>query len=88
MTGTSKNTLHSEYVNYLSKHQTEPFVMLDEMNLTYEQFEELFNNSYAFQEMWRLECILSYYEIRSGKCEFAKVYHGKIFCTNKQCSIK
>ncbi len=32
-----------------------------------------------------LPCEFNYYDIRSGKCEFAKVYHGKIFCTNKQC---
>jgi hypothetical protein len=72
---------HSEYSNYLVKHQTEPFVMLDEMNLTYEDFEVLFNTSYPFREMWSIECDLTYYEIRGGKCEFAKVYHGKIHCT-------
>ena len=59
--------------------------MLDEIDLTYEQFEELFNSSYSFREMWKIECDLNYYEIRSGKCEYAKVYHGKIFCTNKNC---
>jgi hypothetical protein len=80
---TGKNL--SEYINYLDKHLTEPFVMLDEMNLTYDEFENLFNTSYPFREMWRLECDFTYYEIRGGKCEFAKVYHGKIFCTNKQC---
>jgi hypothetical protein len=82
MTGIKKQMiLHSEYSNYLVKHQTEPFVMLDEINLTYDQFEELFNNSYPFRQMWSIECDLTYYEIRSGKCEFAKVYHGKIHCT-------
>jgi hypothetical protein len=77
--------LHSEYLNYLDKHQKEPFVMLDEMNLTYDQFEFLFNNSYPFRQMWSIECDLTYYEIRGGKCEFAKVYHGNIHCSNKQC---
>jgi len=72
---------HSEYNNYLNKHLTEPFVMLDEMNLTYNQFEVLFNNSYPFRQMWSIECDYTYYEIRSGKCEFAKVYHGKIHCS-------
>ena len=76
---------HSEYNNYLNKHLTEPFVMLDEMNLTYNQFEVLFNNSYPFSQMWSIECDYTYYEIRSGKCEFAKVYHGKIHCSNKNC---
>jgi hypothetical protein len=76
---------HSEYNNYLKKHLTEPFVMLDEMNLTYEDFEVLFNNSYPFREMWSIECDLTYYEIRSGKCQFAKVYHGNIHCSNKNC---
>jgi len=76
---------HSEYNNYLNKHLTEPFVMLDEMNLTYNQFEVLFNNSYPFRQMWSIECDLTYYEIRGGKCEFAKVYHGKIHCSNKNC---
>jgi hypothetical protein len=76
---------HFEYFNYLEKHQTEPFVMLDEMNLTYQQFEELFNNSYPFREMWILECNFNYYEIRGGRCEYAKVYHGKIHCSNKNC---
>ncbi len=32
-----------------------------------------------------LPCEFNYYEIRGGKCEFAKVYYGKIFCTNKNC---
>lgn len=77
--------LHSEYTNYLNKHLTEPFVMLDEMNLSYDNFEVLYNTSYPFRQMWSIECDLTYYEIRGGKCEFAKVYHGKIFCTNKQC---
>ena len=77
---------HSEYNNYLNKHLTEPFVMLDEMNLTYEDFEVLFNNSYPFRQMWSIECDLTYYEIRSGRCEYAKVMHGKIFCTNKKCT--
>ena len=82
MTGIKKQMiLHSEYNNYLVKNQTEPFVMLDEMNLTYDQFEELFNTSYPFRQMWSIECDLTYYDIRSGKCEFAKVYHGKIHCT-------
>jgi hypothetical protein len=77
--------LHSEYTNYLNKHLTEPFVMLDEMNLSYEQFEVLFNTSYSFKQMWSIGCDLSYYEIRGGRCEYAKVYHGKIHCTNKNC---
>jgi hypothetical protein len=77
--------LHSEYLNYLEKHKTEPFVMLDEMNLTYGKFEMLFNTSYPFRQMWSIECEFNYYEIRGGKCEFAKVYHGKIHCTNKNC---
>ena len=73
---------HSEYSNYLNKHLSEPFVMLDEMNLTYNQFEVLFNTSYSFSQMWKIdECNFNYYEIRSGKCEFAKVYHGNIHCT-------
>lgn len=77
---------HSEYINYLEKHKTEPFVMLDEMNLTYDQFEMLFNNSYPFREMWKIdECDFNYYDIRGGKCQYAKVYYGKIHCTNKQC---
>ena len=33
----------------------------------------------------QLPCEFNYYEIRGGKCDFAKVYHGKIFCTNKNC---
>ena len=77
--------LHSEYLNYLEKHKTEPFIMLDEMNLTYDKFEMLFNTSYPFRQMWSIECEFNYYEIRGGKCEYAKVYHGKIHCSNKQC---
>lgn len=59
--------------------------MLDEIDLTYERFEDLFNSSYSFREMWSIECDLNYYEIRSGKCEYAKVYHGKIFCKLINC---
>ena len=73
---------HSEYTNYLNKHHTEPFVMLDEMNLSYEQFEVLFNTSYSFREMWKIdECNFNYYDIRGGRCEYGKVYHGKIHCS-------
>lgn len=82
MTGTEgQRSLNSEYVNYLDKHHTEPFVMLDEMNLSYEEFEQLFNTSYPFRNMWTLECNFNYYEIRSGRCQYAKVYYGKIHCS-------
>lgn len=83
---------HSEYENYLVKHLTEPFVMLDEMNLCYNDFEQLYINSYYFRQMWSLTalevvgCNYSYYEIRAGKCEYAKVYHGKVHCSNKNCT--
>jgi hypothetical protein len=30
-------------------------------------------------------CNLTYYDIRAGKCPFAKVYHGKIFCVKEGC---
>jgi hypothetical protein len=82
MNGINKNILHSEYTNYLNKHLTEPFVMLDEINLSYEDFEQLFNNSYSFREMWKIdECNYTYYEIRGGRCQYAKVYNGKIHCS-------
>jgi hypothetical protein len=32
------------------------------------------------------ECDFNYYEIRSGKCENAKVVHGKIVCNLKGCN--
>ena len=40
------------YNNYLLKHKTEPFVMLDEMDLTFEQFVDKFTSSYSFNYMW------------------------------------
>jgi hypothetical protein len=40
------------YKVYLARHKTEPFVMLDEMDLTFEQFEEKLKTSYAFNFMW------------------------------------
>jgi hypothetical protein len=40
------------YEIYLIKHQAEPFVMLDEMNLSYEQFIEKLKTSYSFNQMW------------------------------------
>ena len=40
------------YNNYLRKHKTEPFVMLDEMDLTLEQFIEKLKSSYVFNHMW------------------------------------
>jgi hypothetical protein len=72
--------MDAEYRNYLEKHQSEPFIMLDEMNLNYEQFVHRFNNSFTFRRMWAMGCDFNYYEIRSGKCEHAKVIKGKINC--------
>jgi hypothetical protein len=31
------------------------------------------------------ECDFNYYEIRAGKCQHAKIVHGKIFCLLKDC---
>lgn len=36
----------------MRKHKTEPFVMLDEMDLTFEQFIEKLKSSYVFNHMW------------------------------------
>jgi len=78
--------MKAEFENYLAKHKTEPFVMLDEIDLTFESFCEMFLNNYSFRQMWKLKCDFNYYEIRAGKCENAKVVHGKIFCSLKCCS--
>jgi hypothetical protein len=75
--------MKKEFENYLAKHKTEPFVMLDEFDLNFEQFCEMFLNNYSFRQMWKLGCDFNYYEIRSGKCENAKVVHGKIICEIK-----
>lgn len=40
------------YGVYLIKHKTELFVMLDEMNLTFEGFIKLIKTSYSFNQMW------------------------------------
>ena len=40
------------YKAYLIRHKTEPFVMLDEMDLTLEQFIEKLKSSYVFNHMW------------------------------------
>jgi hypothetical protein len=40
------------YEVYLIKHKTQPFVMLDEMDLSFEQFVEKINSSYVFNHMW------------------------------------
>ena len=40
------------YNAYLRRHKTEPFVMLDEMDLTFEQFVEKLKSSYVFNHMW------------------------------------
>ena len=77
--------MKKEFENYLAKHKTEPFVMLDETDLNFEQFCEMFLNNYSFRQMWKLGCDFNYYDIRSGKCENAKVVHGKIFCLLKNC---
>ena len=78
--------MKAEFENYLAKHKTEPFVMLDEMDLNLEQFTKLFESSYSFRQMWKLECNFNYYQIRAGKCQHAKVVHGKIFCSVKGCN--
>jgi hypothetical protein len=77
--------MKAEFENYLAKHKTEPFVMLDEMDLNFEQFTKLFESSYSFRQMWKIKCDFNYYDIRAGKCENAKVVHGKIFCLLKDC---
>ena len=40
------------YKAYLRRHKTEPFVMLDEMDLTFDQFVEKLKSSYVFKHMW------------------------------------
>jgi hypothetical protein len=40
------------YEVYLIKHLTEPFVMLDEMNLSFKEFIDKLNTSYTFKQMW------------------------------------
>ena len=30
-------------------------------------------------------CKHSYYDIRAGKCPFAQIQNGKIYCSNEQC---
>jgi len=77
--------MKAEFENYLAKHKTEPFVLLDEMDLNFESFCEMFLNNYSFRQMWKIKCDFNYYEIRAGKCENAKVVHGKIFCLLKDC---
>jgi hypothetical protein len=72
--------MDAEYRNYLEKHKTEPFIMLDEMDLDYEQFKDLFNKSFTFRKMWAMDCDFTYYEIRAGKCQHSKIIHGKIIC--------
>ena len=32
------------------------------------------------------ECDFNYYEIRAGKCQHAKIIHGKIVCSLKGCN--
>jgi len=78
--------MKAEFENYLAKHKTEPFVMLDEIGLDFEQFTKLFERDYAFQQMWKIGCDFNYYDIRAGKCQNAKVIHGKIICELKGCN--
>ena len=40
------------YEAYLINHNKQPFVMLDEMDLTFEQFVDKFTSSYSFNYMW------------------------------------
>lgn len=47
------------YLRYLIKHQSEPLVMLDEMNLTVEQFKVKLLTDYAFNHMWGKNCYRS-----------------------------
>jgi len=78
--------MKAEFENYLAKHKTEPFVMLDEIDLNFEQFTKLFESSYSFRQMWKIKCDFNYYDIRAGKCQHAKVIHGKIICSMKGCN--
>ena len=77
--------MKAEFENYLLKHKNEPFVMLEEMNLNLDQFCEMFLNNYSFRQMWKLGCDFNYYDIRAGKCEYAKVIKGKVICSLKNC---
>ena len=78
--------MKAEFENYLAKHKTEPFVMLDEIDLNFAQFCSKFVNNYSFRKMWELQCNFHYYDIRAGKCQHAKVIHGKIVCSLKGCN--
>ena len=55
------------------------------MDLSYDEFIKKMNDNWTFRKMWELNCNFNYYEIRSGKCEHAKVIHGKIFCLLENC---
>jgi hypothetical protein len=77
--------MKAEFDHYLLKHKTEPFIMLDEMDLTYDEFIKKMNDNWTFRKMWELNCNFNYYDIRAGKCEYAKIIHGKIYCELKNC---
>jgi hypothetical protein len=72
-----------EYNHYLLKHKTEPFIMLDEIDLSYDEFVKKIEENWTFRKMWELKCEFNYYEIRAGKCEHSKVIKGKIICSIK-----
>ena len=45
----------------------------------YIQGDEYYEKTFEIEN----ECNFNYYEIRAGKCEFAKVVKGKILCDKK-----
>jgi len=47
--------LRPAYENYLKKHKSEPFVSLDECDLTFEEFLIRIKKVYSFPRMWGID---------------------------------
>ena len=47
--------LRPAYENYLKKHKSEPFVSLDECDLTFEEFLDRIKKVYSFPHMWGVD---------------------------------
>jgi hypothetical protein len=48
----------------------------------FEKGEDYYSNTYEVPDN---SCDMTYYQIRSGKCEHGRVIHGKIVCELPEC---
>lgn len=79
-----ENHLKPAYEVYLKEHKSEPFVLLDECDLTYQEFLNKIRSRYSFAHMWGVDFKV---ELLSDE-ERYKIWYGNNFETGFEYNPK